>query len=145
MGEEVKGTTTEWPSSKVILMAFSSLLLSLAAAPKFYTIYERKQIQKDQAFAVGTITRFKYERGRAKDVYRMDVQYEVDGKLFTGKSRAFWSLGEWQLDLLLKEKLPVVYEKSDPSNGVVLSTEEQFGHFELTFLDSLIWTSKYFY
>ncbi|RCR66443.1 hypothetical protein [Larkinella punicea] len=145
MGEEVKGKNTEWPSSKVILMAFSSLLLSLAAAPKFYTIYKRKQIQKDQAFAVGTISRFKYERGRARDVYRVEVQYNVDGKLFTGKCRAFWSLREWQLDSLLEEKLPVVYEKADPSNSVILSNEEQFGHFGLAFPDSLIWTRQYFY
>ncbi len=145
MGEEVKGKNMEWPSSKVILMAFSHILLALAAAPKFYTIYKRKQIQKDQAFTVGTISRFKYERGRARDVYRVDVQYKVDGKLFTGKSRAFWSLTEWQLDSLLEEKLPVVYEKADPSNSVVLSNEDRFGQFGFMLPDSLIWTRQYFY
>ncbi|WP_221621997.1 DUF3592 domain-containing protein [Larkinella knui] len=135
----------EWPPSKVILMAFTPVLLALAAAPKLYTIYERKQIQNDQAFTVGTIERFNYERRKVRDVYRVDVQYNVDGKVFTAKSRAFWKLTKWQLDSVMKQKLPVVYEKSDPSNSIVLSTEERFGQFGLMLPDSLIWTRQYFY
>ncbi len=145
MGEEVKKKQMEWPPSKALLIAFIPLLLLLATIPKLYTIYERKQIQKDQAFTVGTISRFKYERRRSRDVYRVEVRYKVDGKMFTGRSRAFWSLTEWQLHSILEKPLPVIYEKNNPSNGVVLSTEEQFGHFELTFPDSLNWTRPYFY
>ncbi len=58
MGEEVKKKQMEWPPSKALLIAFIPLLLLLATIPKLYTIYERKQIQKDQAFTVGTISRF---------------------------------------------------------------------------------------
>jgi hypothetical protein len=146
MGEEVKETQMEWPPSKAFLIAFMPLLLLLATIPKLYTIYERRQIRKEPAFAAGTISRFETGQTRyRKRVYRVEVRYLINGKSFTEKCRAFHSLTEWQLHSLLEKQLPVIYEKDDPSNGVVLSTEEQFGHFGFTFPDSLIWTRQYFY
>lgn len=136
---------SEWPSSKVILLSFSSLALSLLVIPKLLSIYERNQIQKDQVFTVGSITRFEYVKRKVRGHYRADIQYWVDGKPFTTQARAFHKLTSQQRYSLVNQRLPVIYEKKDPANSIVLSNEERFGSFGLMLPDSLIWTRQYFY
>ncbi|GAB3260869.1 hypothetical protein GCM10027347_25530 [Larkinella harenae] len=145
MGEEVKAKPMEWPPSKALLVAFTPLMLFLAALPKMIAIYERRQIRKEPVVTAGTVTHFEKVSVRYGHYYRAYIRFRVDGKSFVGKSRVFRTLTEWQRHTLLEEKLPVIYKKSDPSNNVVLSTEEQFGHFEFMFPDSLRWTRQYFY
>lgn len=146
MGEEVKAKPMEWPPSKALLIAFTPLLILLTAAPKLYSIFQRKQIRKESVVIVGTVSNFEKIRLRyGQHYYRANIRFRVDGKSFVGTSRVFRTLTEWQRHALLEEKLPVIYEKSNPSNNVVLSTEEKFANFEFMFPDSLRWTRQYFY
>ncbi|GAB3319772.1 hypothetical protein GCM10027299_12670 [Larkinella ripae] len=145
MGEGVKAKPLAWPPSKALLIAFTPLLLLLATVPKLYSVFQRKQIRKDPVMTVGTLSHFESVRTRYRHFYRAEVRFWVDGQSYVGKTRSFHTLTDQQLHDLLGQKLPILYEKSEPSNSVVLSTEEQFGHFEFHFPDSLRWTKSYFY
>lgn len=145
MREEVKLKQMDWPPSKALLVAFTPLLLFLAAIPKLHSIYERRQIRKNSAFAVGTVIRYELVRTKYKHFFRACVQYSVDGKPYSGTGRLNQRLTNQQLNGVLNEKLPVIYEKGNPDNGVVLANEERFGNFGLMFPDSLRWTRQYFY
>ncbi|RRB01002.1 hypothetical protein EHT25_22745 [Larkinella rosea] len=135
----------DWPPSKALLVAFIPLAILLAAVPKMFTIYERKQIRKNSAITIGTVVRYEYVSTKYRQFYRACVQYSVDGKPFSGTSRLNRRLTKPQLNAVLNEKLPVIYEKGNPGNGVVLANEERFGNFGLMFPDSLRWTGQYFY
>ncbi|MFC5412923.1 hypothetical protein ACFPMF_26605 [Larkinella bovis] len=128
-----------------MLLAFTPLLLLLAAAPRMYSIYQRKQIRKESVVTVGTVSHFELVKTRYWQYYRANTRFLVNEKSFVGKSRVIRTLSEGQLQGLRGETLPVIYEKGNPSNNVVLSTEEKFSQFEFMFPDSLHWTRQYFY
>ncbi|MGA0559112.1 hypothetical protein ACO2Q8_20815 [Larkinella sp. VNQ87] len=146
MREEVKRKQLEWPPSKVLLIAlFAPLLLFLGTLPKLHSMYERRQIRKNSAMAVGTVVRYEYVKKKYRQYFRACVWYTADGKPFTVTARVQDRLSNQQLHAILNEKLPVIYEKGNPANGVVLANEERFGNFGLMLPDSLRWTRDYFY
>jgi hypothetical protein len=134
----------EWPSSKLILMMFSKLILCLVVIPKMYLIYQKKKIRRDREFTTATITRFERRTNRNKRYYLAHAQYQVDGQSFVSKGKVRITLTHWQLDSLLYTRLPIVYQKANPANNELLSTGRKFGWYGLALPDSLVWTRPYF-
>lgn len=133
------------PSGKTFLMAFSILFVLIPISLRyFYDRAQRKAIRQNHSFATGVITRLAYRSGKGRNFYWAYAEYRVNGLPFTCAGKAFRTLRPAQRDSLVGIKLPVIYERSKPSNNQLLYSEAQFNRFNLTFPDSLSWTNLYF-
>lgn len=133
-------------SWKVFLLAFSFLIaLSPFFLYHFYRNAERKAIRQDRSFTVGTISRLAYQNRKTRNWYATYATYQVGGVKFMCQGKAFDTLTAEQQKSLIGRQLPVIYEKSNPSNGELLSSERKFSRFNLVLPDSLTWTKSYFF
>lgn len=134
------------PSWKILLLAFSFLIgMSPVLFAEFYENLKRKAIRQDNSFTTATITRLEYKARKGRDWYATYAAYQVGGVSFVAKGKAFDTLTPEQRHSLIGRRLPVIYEKTDPSNAVLLSSARQFNRFDLNRPDSLIWTRLYFF
>lgn len=134
------------PAWKIFLIAFSFLIgMGPILLGNFYKIAKRKAIRQDRSFATATITRLEYEARKGRDWYTAYATYQVGGTSFMAEGKAFETLTPEQRTSLIGRRLPVIYEKTDPSNGALLVSERQFNRFNLDRPDSLAWTRLYFF
>ncbi len=126
------------PSWKIFLVAFSFLIGMLPIfGIHFYKIAKRKAIRRDSSFGTATITHLEYKARKGRHWYAVHATYWVDGTAFIGTGKAVETLTPEQRNSLIGRNLPVIYEKTDPSNGALLSSERQFNRFQLDRPDSL--------
>lgn len=131
---------------KMFLLSFAFLIGMIPLFwYQFYRIYQYKAIARDRAFTGATVIRFGDHTTRAGHRWcSIEATYRVGNAshICAGKTSAV--LSPEQRQLLVGTRLPVIYEKTDPSNSYLLSSKAVFDRFNLAFPDSLAWTKLYF-
>lgn len=130
---------------KIFLLSFSFLIaISPVVLYQFYRNARRDAIRQNRAFASAAITQLTYQSRKGRDWYKTYAVYQVGGTAFTCFGKAVRTLTARQRRLLVGRHLPVIYDKTNPANGQLLSDEGAFNRYGLDFPDSLDWTKSYF-
>jgi len=120
----------------------AGILVLLCFFAIFIPSFKTYRIKKDPVIINGIQVNRIGKVVRTYSLYNFDFSFEVNGIAFFTSSKVGLPKNMIGTDLLLGRKFPVIYQKSNPSNAIILVTKGDFELFDITFPDSLQWLYK---
>ncbi|HEY0109893.1 MAG TPA: DUF3592 domain-containing protein [Fibrella sp.] len=130
---------------KMFLLSFSALIgLMPIFLYGYYRNGERKAARQDPGFTTGVVTELTYRSIKHRRWYEATARFEVNSRVYTCSGKAAYTLTNEQRRSLIGVRLPVIYQRANPANSYLLSSERAFNRIDANLPDSLSWTKAYF-
>lgn len=79
---------------------------------------------------------------KASDLYVVYYKFTYNGREFFSENKKGFGFKSHGVQILRERGMPVIFEKSNPKNSILLLLKKDFNFFNIQIPDSLLWIEK---